>query len=233
MRIRFWFCAARGRWAGPGMPEWGQLPIPKKLLRAGTRDMVRISDARMSGTSYGACVLHVAPESAVGGPLGLVEDGDMIELDIENGRLDLRVSEEEMGAAAGDCAAKPARGGLSERLRVAISAACDAGERGLRFRFRLPPPGRDARAGYFLAAAKYRHNSAMAKKSGEADLRVVDRIWRRWWGGLDFESARRQRHGRGRVAGFGESQIRLRPASRKTAHRQRRATEKRGRGESR
>ena len=81
---------------GPGMPEWGQLPIPKKLLRAGTRDMVRISDARMSGTSYGACVLHVAPESAVGGPLGLVEDGDMIELDIENGRLDLRVSEEEM-----------------------------------------------------------------------------------------------------------------------------------------
>ena len=81
---------------GPGMPEWGQLPIPKKLLRAGTRDMVRISDARMSGTSYGACVLHVAPESAVGGPLGLVEDGDIIELDIENGRLDLRVSEEEM-----------------------------------------------------------------------------------------------------------------------------------------
>ena len=81
---------------GPGMPEWGQLPIPKKLLRAGTRDMVRISDARMSGTSYGACVLHVAPESAVGGPLGWVEDGDMIELDIENGRLDLRVSEEEM-----------------------------------------------------------------------------------------------------------------------------------------
>ena len=81
---------------GPGMPEWGQLPIPKKLLRAGTRDMVRISDARMSGTSYGACVLHVAPESAVGGPLGWVEDGDIIELDIENGRLDLRVSEEEM-----------------------------------------------------------------------------------------------------------------------------------------
>ena len=133
---------------GPGMPEWGQLPIPKKLLRAGTRDMVRISDARMSGTSYGACVLHVAPESAVGGPLGLVEDGDMIELDIENGRLDLRV-----GAAAVEGAAKPARGGLSERLRVAISAACDASERGLRFRFRLPPPGRDARAGHFLAAA--------------------------------------------------------------------------------
>ena len=59
---------------GPGMPEWGQLPIPKKLLKAGVRDMLRISDARMSGTSYGACILHVAPESFVGGPLALVQD---------------------------------------------------------------------------------------------------------------------------------------------------------------
>ena len=66
----------------PGMPEWGQLPIPQKLLKQGVRDMVRISDARMSGTSYGACVLHVAPESFVGGPLALVKDGDMIELDV-------------------------------------------------------------------------------------------------------------------------------------------------------
>lgn len=81
---------------GPGMPEWGQLPIPKKLLRAGVRDMVRISDARMSGTSYGACVLHVAPEAAAGGPLAWVEDGDIIEMDVGAGRLDLRVSEEEM-----------------------------------------------------------------------------------------------------------------------------------------
>ena len=64
------------------MPEWGQLPIPKKLLEQGVRDMVRISDARMSGTSYGACVLHVAPESPVGGPLALVRDGDIIELDV-------------------------------------------------------------------------------------------------------------------------------------------------------
>ncbi|MGY9057408.1 MAG: L-arabinonate dehydratase [Alphaproteobacteria bacterium] len=67
----------------PGMPEWGQLPIPKKLLEQGVRDMVRLSDCRMSGTSYGACVLHIAPEAAVGGPLALVQEGDMITLDVE------------------------------------------------------------------------------------------------------------------------------------------------------
>ena len=71
-----------GPLGGPGMPEWGQLPIPKKLLRQGVRDMLRISDARMSGTSYGACVLHVAPESHIGGPLALVRTGDIIALDI-------------------------------------------------------------------------------------------------------------------------------------------------------
>jgi dihydroxy-acid dehydratase len=75
----------------PGMPEWGQLPIPQKLLKAGVRDMVRISDARMSGTSYGTCVLHVAPEAHVGGPLALVEDGDVITLDIPARRLSLAV----------------------------------------------------------------------------------------------------------------------------------------------
>lgn len=81
---------------GPGMPEWGQLPIPQKLLKEGVRDMVRISDARMSGTSYGACVLHVAPESFIGGPLALVQDGDMVELDIPGRRLHLDVSDEEL-----------------------------------------------------------------------------------------------------------------------------------------
>jgi dihydroxy-acid dehydratase len=81
---------------GPGMPEWGQLPIPKKLLAQGVRDMLRISDARMSGTSYGACVLHVAPEAFVGGPLGLLQDGDVIELDVERRRLDVRLSTEEL-----------------------------------------------------------------------------------------------------------------------------------------
>src|SRR5438045_1365146 len=82
----------------PGMPEWGMLPIPKKLLEAGVRDMVRISDARMSGTSYGTCVLHVCPESHVGGPLGLVKDGDLIRLDAAARRLDLLVDEAEMAA---------------------------------------------------------------------------------------------------------------------------------------
>ena len=82
-----------GPLGAPGMPEWGMLPIPKKLLAQGVRDMVRISDARMSGTSYGACVLHVAPESFVGGPLALVRDGDIIELDVPARRLTLRVSE--------------------------------------------------------------------------------------------------------------------------------------------
>ena len=85
-----------GPLGGPGMPEWGMLPIPKKLLAAGVRDMVRISDARMSGTAYGACVLHVAPESFVGGPLALVGDGDVIELDVPGRRVTLRVSEEEL-----------------------------------------------------------------------------------------------------------------------------------------
>ena len=81
---------------GPGMPEWGMLPIPKKLLEAGVRDMVRVSDARMSGTAYGACVLHVAPESFVGGPLAFVRDGDAIELDVPGRRLSLQVSDEEL-----------------------------------------------------------------------------------------------------------------------------------------
>ncbi|MGZ5261230.1 MAG: dihydroxy-acid dehydratase, partial [Burkholderiales bacterium] len=85
-----------GPLGGPGMPEWGQLPIPKKLLRKGIRDMVRISDARMSGTSYGTCVLHVSPESYVGGPLAFVEDGDLIELDVAARKLELKVSEAEL-----------------------------------------------------------------------------------------------------------------------------------------
>ena len=85
-----------GPLGAPGMPEWGQLPIPKKILATGVRDMVRISDARMSGTSYGACVLHVAPESYAGGPLAFVEDGDMIELDVPARRLTLKVGADEL-----------------------------------------------------------------------------------------------------------------------------------------
>ena len=80
----------------PGMPEWGMLPIPKKLLKEGVRDMVRVSDARMSGTSYGTCVLHVTPESAVGGPLAIVEDDDVISLDVESRTINLDLPEEEI-----------------------------------------------------------------------------------------------------------------------------------------
>jgi len=85
-----------GPQGGPGMPEWGMLPIPRKLLKEGVRDMVRVSDARMSGTSYGTCVLHVTPESFVGGPLALVQDGDMIELDIPGRKLVLQVDDAEL-----------------------------------------------------------------------------------------------------------------------------------------
>jgi dihydroxy-acid dehydratase len=85
-----------GPQGGPGMPEWGMIPIPTKLVKQGVRDMVRISDARMSGTSYGACILHVSPESFVGGPLALVETGDRITLDVAARTLNLEVSEEEL-----------------------------------------------------------------------------------------------------------------------------------------
>ena len=85
-----------GPQGGPGMPEWGQLPIPKKLLQKGVRDMVRILDARMSGTSYGTCVLHVSPESFVGGPLALVRDGDPIALDVPGRSLSLQVEDAEL-----------------------------------------------------------------------------------------------------------------------------------------
>lgn len=83
-----------GPLGAPGFPEWGMLPIPEKLLKAGVRDMVRISDARMSGTSYGTCVLHVSPESRLGGPLAWVQTGDIIELDVPARRISLLVSEE-------------------------------------------------------------------------------------------------------------------------------------------
>jgi dihydroxy-acid dehydratase len=82
----------------PGMPEWGNLPIPKKLLARGVRDLVRISDARMSGTHYGTCVLHASPEAAVGGPLALVRTGDMIDLDVEKRTLNMLVTDGELAA---------------------------------------------------------------------------------------------------------------------------------------
>jgi len=91
----------------PGMPEWGNLPIPQKLLKAGIRDMVRISDTRMSGTSYGACVLHVSPESFVGGPLALLQEGDLIELDVPERRLNMLVTAEEVARRRGAWQPRP------------------------------------------------------------------------------------------------------------------------------
>ena len=115
---------------GPGMPEWGMLPIPKKLLREGVRDMVRISDARMSGTSYGTCVLHIAPESAVGGPLALVRDGDLVTLDVPGRRITLEVGEAELAARRAVWARPAARyargwGRLNEEQVSQANDGCD------------------------------------------------------------------------------------------------------------
>ena len=118
---------------GPGMPEWGMLPIPKKLVQAGVRDMVRISDGRMSGTSYGACILHVAPESFVGGPLAFVQTGDEIEIDVAARRIHLHVGDEELAPPPRRLAAAAAA--LRARLRRDVLAAHRPGRRRLRFRF--------------------------------------------------------------------------------------------------
>jgi dihydroxyacid dehydratase/phosphogluconate dehydratase len=80
----------------PGFPEWGSIPIPTKLLQAGVTDVIRISDSRMSGTAFGTVVLHVAPEAAAGGPLALVQDGDLIKLNVPSRRLELLVDDAEL-----------------------------------------------------------------------------------------------------------------------------------------
>ena len=98
-----------GPLGGPGMPEWGMLPLPKKLVKQGVRDMLRISDARMSGTSYGACVLHVSPESYVGGPLALVRTGDLISVDVEARTLNLDVSDAELARRKAEWTPPPPR----------------------------------------------------------------------------------------------------------------------------
>ena len=85
-----------GPQGGPGMPEWGMLPMPKRLLKEGHRDMLRMSDARMSGTSYGACVLHVSPESYIGGPLALLQTGDIVTIDVDARSINMEVSEAEL-----------------------------------------------------------------------------------------------------------------------------------------
>lgn len=115
---------------GPGMPEWGMLPIPQKLLKKGVRDMVRISDARMSGTSYGACILHVAPESYVGGPLALVQTGDIITVDVPARSINLQVNEAELTKRREAWQAPPARyergyGWMFSRHILQADSGCD------------------------------------------------------------------------------------------------------------
>ena len=100
-----------GPQGGPGMPEWGMIPMPKALLKRGYSDMLRLSDARMSGTAYGACVLHVAPEAYIGGPLALLRDGDIVEVDIEKRALSMQVSEEELARRRADWVAPAPRYG--------------------------------------------------------------------------------------------------------------------------
>ena len=103
-----------GPQGGPGMPEWGMLPMPKKLLKEGHRDMLRMSDARMSGTSYGACILHVSPESWIGGPLALLKTGDIVTIDVDARTINMEVSETELAArrAAWKVAGTPLRARL-------------------------------------------------------------------------------------------------------------------------
>ncbi|MGA1592964.1 MAG: dihydroxy-acid dehydratase, partial [Candidatus Nanopelagicales bacterium] len=93
----------------PGFPEVGNMPLPTKLLKEGVTDMVRISDARMSGTGFGTCVLHVSPEAAAGGPLGIVQTGDWIVLDVKNRKLDIEISEEELQKRLSEYTPKPAQ----------------------------------------------------------------------------------------------------------------------------
>ena len=146
----------------PGMPEAGYLPIPKKLARGGVKDMVRISDARMSGTAFGTIVLHITPESAVGGPLALVRNGDMIRLDVAKRSIDLLVDDGGAGEAPrGACAGRHAGMGQT-RLRAPVQRDDFAGRRRLRLRFH-------ARAGQGLAPAaglNYRQLLPCSPRSG-------------------------------------------------------------------
>jgi dihydroxyacid dehydratase/phosphogluconate dehydratase len=123
----------------PGMPEAGYLPIPKKLARGGVKDMVRISDARMSGTAFGTIVLHITPESAVGGPLALVKNGDMIRLDVAKRSIDLLVDAAELEKRRAALAPRDAGMGQA-RLRASVQRDHPAGRRRLRLRFWRPNP---------------------------------------------------------------------------------------------
>lgn len=122
-----------GPLGAPGMPEWGMLPLPKKLLKQGVRDLVRISDARMSGTSYGTCILHVSPETALGGPIALIQDGDLIELDVAARKLHLHVSEAEL--ARRKSAWKPPEAKFERGYGKLFCAECTQAHEGCDFKF--------------------------------------------------------------------------------------------------
>jgi dihydroxy-acid dehydratase len=121
----------------PGMPEAGYMPIPLKLARAGVKDMVRISDGRMSGTAFGTIVLHVTPEAAVGGPLAYVRNGDRIRLSVESRRIDVLVADDELARRARE---RPVRAPTAERgYRRLFLESVNQADRGVDFEFlRLP-----------------------------------------------------------------------------------------------
>jgi dihydroxy-acid dehydratase len=123
---------------GPGMPEWGMMPIPRKLVKQGVRDMLRVSDARMSGTSYGACVLHVSPESYIGGPLAFVKTGDPIEVDVAARSINLMISDEEMERRRAAWVAPPPR--YERGYGAMFSAHIGQADEGCDFDF-LAAPG--------------------------------------------------------------------------------------------
>jgi len=127
-----------GPLGAPGMPEWGQLPIPKKLLQKGIRDMVRISDARMSGTAFGSIVLHVTPESAAGGPLALVKNGDRIRLDVPARRLELKVSAAELAKRRKSLRAPQPRPEDKRGYRKLFLSSVTQADRGCDFDFCVP-----------------------------------------------------------------------------------------------
>jgi dihydroxy-acid dehydratase len=115
---------------GAGMPEWGMLPIPTKLLKGGVKDMLRLSDARMSGTSYGGCLLHCTPEAAIGGPLALVATGDTISVDVPARRIHLNVSDDELARRKAAWTAPPPRwergyGWMFSRHILQANEGCD------------------------------------------------------------------------------------------------------------
>ena len=147
---------------GPGMPEWGQLPIPTKLLRQGVTDMLRISDARMSGTSYGAVVLHTSPEAAAGGPLSVVQTGDEIELDVDERRLDLHVPAEEIQRRLEGLDAPSAA--LHARLRATVHRQRPR----CRGRLRLRLPARRRRRARRLRADVRPHGAFLLRRRAAA-----------------------------------------------------------------